>query len=248
VNLLGSLAGKMIVSANRSGNTLTLAFMPFSDSVPGHLGTGYSGIEGGTVTGRYQIKEGKKTIASGNALKAQGVPSGEFYDQVTLRPKKSVITFTLTAQRTGAAFTLSPATSTTWSWPSSYESGATVPNWWYCSLASNHDCAAQSLPMLSYAVGGLALNGTAKPGTQSLTVTVGNLQLAAARKVTKVTVQASFDGGTTWTTAAVTGQSDRYRAHFTAPADSDVTLRVVAVNAAGAEESETITSAYATGF
>ncbi|HEY1919690.1 MAG TPA: hypothetical protein VGH27_29315 [Streptosporangiaceae bacterium] len=60
-------------------------------------------------------------------------------------------------------------------------------------------------------------------------------------------VSASFDGGTAWTTAAVTGQGDRYHAHFTAPADSDVTLRVVAVNAAGAEESETITSAYTTG-
>jgi hypothetical protein len=101
--------------------------------------------------------------------------------------------------------------------------------------------------MLGYAVGGLALNGTTKPGAQSLTVTVGHLQLAAAQKVTKVTVQASFDGGTTWTTAAVTGQGDSYHAHFTAPADRDVTLRVVAVNAARAEESETITSAYTTG-
>jgi hypothetical protein len=234
-----------IVSANRSGNRLTLAFMPFTDSVYGHLGTGYLPVENGTVSGTYQIRQNGTTIASGKAVISPQVIPGEFYHQVTLSPKPSVISFTLTARRTGAAYRLSSASQTTWTWRSAHESGATVPRYWYCSVAGNHNCAAQPLPMLSYAVHGLALNGTTAPGAQSLAVTVGHLPLAAAQKVTKVTVQASFTAGKTWTSAAVTGSDGTYHARYTAPASSYVTLRVTAATTTGSQVSETITRAYA---
>jgi hypothetical protein len=247
LNLLGAVPrGARIVSANRSGNRLTLAFMPFTDSVYRHLGTGYMPVENGTVSGTYQIRQNGTTIASGKAASFPQVIPGEFYHQVTLSPEPSVISFTLTARRTGAAYRLSSATQTTWTWRSAHESGATVPRYWYCSVAGNHNCAAQPLPMLRYAVHGLALNGTTAPGTQSLTVTVGHLQLAAAQKVTKVTVQVSVNGGKTWTSAAVTGSGGTYHARYTAPASSYVTLRVTATDAAGGRVSETITRAYAT--
>jgi hypothetical protein len=247
VNLLGAANPYYpIVSANRSGNVLTLEFMPFSDNTGGHLGSGYLPVRPGTVSGTYQIQQNGRTIASGNALKSPGIPAGEFYQQVRLSPKPSVVSFTLTAKRTGPAYPLSTATSTTWTWRSAHETGATVPAWWYCSLASNHDCAAQPLPMLSYAVRGLALNGTTAPGAQSLAVTIGHLQLAAPQKVTKVTVQASVNDGKTWATADVTGHGHRYHARFTAPAGRYVTLRVTATDAAGGQVSETITRAYAT--
>jgi hypothetical protein len=245
VNLLGAANRPAIVSANRSGDILTLNFTPFSDSVNGHLGTGYDPVSGGAVSGTYQIKQNGTTIASGSALNSPGTLPGEFYHRVTLSPRPAMISFTLTAKRTGAAFTLSTATKTTWTWRSAHESGATVPSWWYCSFARNHNCAAQALPILNYAVGGLALNGTTAPGAQSLAVTVGHLQLAPAQKITKVTVQASFNGGKTWTSAAVTGSGGRYHARFTAPARSYVTLRVTATSAIGAQVSETITRAYA---
>ena len=65
-------------SASRSGNTLTLDVTPFSDSAPGHLGSGFQpGIfgGGGTVAGRYEIDQNGKKIAGGNAVKAaQGSP------------------------------------------------------------------------------------------------------------------------------------------------------------------------------
>jgi hypothetical protein len=128
-----------------------------------------------------------------------------------------------------------------------HQAAATVPSWWYCSFAGNHNCAAQPLPVLSYTVGGLALNGTTAPGTQSLAVTVGHLQLALAQKITDVTVQASFNGGKTWTSAAVTGSGGSYQARFAAPARSYVTLRVTAAATTGAQVSETITRAYAIG-
>ncbi|HEY1917573.1 MAG TPA: hypothetical protein VGH27_18545 [Streptosporangiaceae bacterium] len=246
VNPLGAAAGNMIVSANRSGNSLTLAFMPFSDNVYGHLGSGYFPGKVGTVSGTYQIQQNGTTIASGNALDSAGIPSGEFYHQVTLSSKPSVVSFTLTAKRTGTDFPLSTATSTTWTWRTAPKPGATVPDYWYCSLSSNHNCAVQPLPILSYNVGGLALNGTTTPGTQSLGVSVGHLQLAAAQKITNVSVQASFNDGKTWTTASVTGQGGSYHARFAAPASSNVTLRVTATDAAGGKVSDTINRAYAT--
>jgi hypothetical protein len=199
-------------------------------------------VQNGTASGSYQIRQNGKTIASGNPLNS----SEDFYTQVTLSPKPSVISFTLTAKRTGPPFTLSTATSTTWTWRSAHEAGATVPKYWYCSFAANHDCAVQPLPMLNYTVGGLALNGTTAPGAQSLTVTVGHLQLAAAQTVTKVTVQDSVNDGKTWTSAMVTGSAGTYHARYTAAADRRVTLRVTATTAAGSQVSETITRAYAT--
>jgi len=241
-----ALNGDMIVSANRSGNVLTLAFMPFTDSVPGHLGAGYTPVGAGTVSGTYQIRQNGTTIASGSALNSPGIPTGEIYQQATPSPKPSVISFTLTARRTGRQSTLSTATATTWTWRSAHESGATVPPWWYCSFASNHNCAAQPLLMLRYAVRGLGLDGAAPPGAQSLAVTAGQLPLAAAQKVTKVTVQVSVNDGGTWASAAVTGSGGSYRARFTTPAGRYVTLRVTAADAAGGQVSETITRAYAT--
>ena len=246
VNLIGAAnppnLDSDIVSANRSADTLTLDFSPFTDNTRGHLGTGYVPVQNGTASGSYQIRQNGKTIASGNPLNS----NEDFYTQVTLSPKPSVISFTLTAKRTGPPFTLSTATSTTWTWRSAHESGTTVPKYWYCSLAANHNCAPQPLPTLSYAVGGLALNGTTAPGAQSLTVTVGHLQLAAAQTVTKVTVQASVNDGKTWTSAAVTGSAGTYRARYTAPPSRHVTLRVTATTATGSQISETITRAYAT--
>ena len=57
----------------------------------------------------------------------------------------------------------------------------------------------------------------------------------------------SFDGGTTWQPATVTGSGTSYQASYTAPAGSLVTLKVTATDAAGGQISETITSAYRTG-
>ena len=64
-----------IPSASRSGNTLVLDVTPFSDNVPGHLGSGFQlGIFGATgkVTGSYEIDQNGKKIAGGNAVKAPG--------------------------------------------------------------------------------------------------------------------------------------------------------------------------------
>ena len=97
---------------------------------------------------------------------------------------------------------------------------------------------------LGYRVAALGLNGSAAAGRQSIAITVGHLQLAAAAGITRAAVQVSFDGGKTWRAATVTGSGGAYRAAFTAAAGSYVTLRLTAADAAGGQISETITRAY----
>ncbi len=54
----------------------------------------------------------------------------------------------------------------------------------------------------------------------------------------------SFDGGTTWHRARVSGHGGRYAAVFTAPAAALVTLRTSAAGAAAGSVTETVTDGY----
>ena len=121
-----------------------------------------------------------------------------------------------------------------------------MPHAWICSAASNRDCQAEPLLTLAYAVNGLGLDGTTAPGAQRVTVRLGHLQLAAAPKIAKVSVQVSVNGGKTWTPATVTGSGGTYQARFAAPSGKLISLRTTVTDAAGGQISETITSAYAT--
>jgi len=101
---------------------------------------------------------------------------------------------------------------------------------------------------LRYHVTGLALNGSAPPGRQVLTVTAGHLQLVKGAGITGAGVQVSLDGGKTWHPASVTALGKgRFRAVFTAPAGASVTLRTTAHDAVGGSIAETITDGYAIG-
>ena len=99
---------------------------------------------------------------------------------------------------------------------------------------------------LRYAVAGLTLHGSARPGRQVLRVIAGHLQLVKSITVTRASVSVSFDGGKTWHPAHVTGRGGRYTATFTAPAGVKVSLRTSAADAAGGSIAETITNAYQT--
>jgi hypothetical protein len=56
----------------------------------------------------------------------------------------------------------------------------------------------------------------------------------------------SFNGDTTWRPATVTGSGTSYQARFTAPADTFVTLKVTATDAADGTGGGTGTSGTAT--
>ena len=255
VNLVGAVAGDQdlapsLISASRSGDTLTLDLSPFSDST-GNTGTRLTGANdpGSRVTGRYEIDEDGTKIASGNPVGA-GIAFGDFHTTAALGSKPSMIRFTLDAAITGANYPLSSATHTVWTWRSTHEAGATVPPGWACRWVSaaphlrGRDCTAEPMMTLGYRVAGLGLDGSVAAGRQSVGIRVGHLQLAAAARITAVAMQVSFDGGKTWRAATVTGSGGAYRAAFTAAAGSYVTLRVTAADAAGGRICETITRAY----
>ena len=128
-------------------------------------------------------------------------------------------------------------------------SGGQVPPGWSCLRYTYqpHGCAAQPMMTLGYAVARLRLDGTAPPGRQAIHLTVGHLQGATASAITAASVSVSFDGGTTWHKARLSGHGGSYTAVFTAPAGTMVTLRTSAADAAGGSVTETITSAYQIG-
>jgi hypothetical protein len=245
VNLVGAAAGySQVVSASRSGNLLSLDYWPFSDSVPGHTGTGFEPISP-SVNGTYRITVNGKSIASGSALPLPNPTEWSFARQATLPAAPATIGLTLTAIRSDKIYTLSTESATTWTWRSSHAGPHTIAPYWTCSQSGGHDCVAQPLLTLGYSVAGLGLSGRTAPGEQTLGLTVGHLQLAAASAIKAATVQVSFNDGKTWHAASVTGRDGSYRAVYSAPAGAFVTLRVAASDTAGGSIAETITRAYA---
>ena len=246
VNLIGAAnLFTAVPSASRSGNTLSLDVTPFSDSQPGHLGSGFQpGIFAATgkVTGSYEIDQNGKKIAGGNAVKAaQG--SSDLYAQARLSAKRSVIKFAVSASRTGRAYGLATSSRTVWTWPSARQTGAVPPAGWICP--SSQACVVQPMMTLEYSVPGLRLNESASPGRQVLDFSAAHLQLATAAAVTRATVQVSQNGGKTWRPVAVTVTGPgRFRAMFSDKQAGTVALRVTATDSAGSQIKETILSAY----
>jgi hypothetical protein len=246
MNLIGAAnLFTAIPSASRSGNTLALDVTPFSDSQPGHLGSGFEpGIFGATgkVTGSYEIDQNGKKIAGGNAVKAaQGGTA--LYAQARLSAKPSVIKFVVSASRTGRAYGLAASSRTVWTWPSARQAGAVLPAGWICP--ASQACVVQPMMTLEYSVPGLRLNESARPGQQVLDFSAAQLQLATAATVKTATVQVSQDGGKTWRPVAVTGTGPgRFRAVFSDKQAGAVALRASAADSAGSQIKETILSAY----
>jgi hypothetical protein len=229
-------------AAFRAGNMLTVHTAPFSDNYPGHLGTGFSTGNGAKISGSYAIYQNGTQIAHGSPI--DGI------EPVRLSAKPSAITFALTASRQGRLFPFSSQTTTTWTWRSAPQHTATVPKTWACGLTQTgyqRHCAVQPMMTLDYHVAGLALNGTTTAGPQTINLSAGHLELAAATRVTGAKAEVSFNGGHTYQAARVTTEGcGHFRVSFTAPAGAGVTLRVSAIDAAGGSISETILGAYQT--
>ena len=235
------------LSATRVGNSLTLNMNPFTDDTAGHTGSGFAqGLFAsiGSIGGSYQITDNGTKVQSGKILPT--ALFGSFDDQVNLPAAASTVGFTLSAQRTGALFPLSTAVSDTWTWTSVSEPAITVPVGWFCADGSP-TCAVQPLLTFGYQVAGIALDGTAAPGAQTVALTVGHQALTLTPPaVTSVSAAYSVNGGTTWLPATVTGSGGSWSVAFNAPAGSYVSLRVSAADAAGGTLTETVTRAFAT--
>jgi hypothetical protein len=237
--------GPQLPSAARTGNLLILDTTPFSDNQLGHLGSGFLDGPRTKPTGHFVLEENGHQLAAGPG--ASGPPA------VDLSSRPSVIRYALTASRAGAAYPLSPASRTVWTWRSRPDRSATVSRAWIClrqsagSLGLTRRCAVQPMMTLQYQVPDMTLQGTVPAGRQVIGITAGHLQLARAAAVSGAQVSVSFDGGQHWQAAAVSALgAGHFSAAFTAPAGTFVTLRVTARDAAGGSIAETIQRAYQT--
>ena len=247
VNLLGPAnPDPTVPSAARSGNTLAIDVSPFSDNQPGHTAAGFATATHQTAT--YQLEQNGRRVAAGTA-------PGDTTDvavRAALRPGRAAVRFALTASRTGSGYPLSDRTSTVWTWRSAARPAASLPRGWACRAgavgAASRRCDVQPMLTLGYSVAHLALDGSARPGPQTLTITAGHLQLAHAAPITGARAWVSYDGGRTWRVARVAPAAGpgQFTARFTAPAGSLVTLRVRATDAAGGSIAETIYRSYRT--
>jgi hypothetical protein len=234
-----------IPSASRTGNQVAIDPVPFSDSQPGHIGSGLFPGARTNPSGSYTLSADGRRIAAGTAI------AGPVFASVPTGP--SLLRYTLTASRSGPAYQLSPASRTVWTWRSQRDPAARVPASWICFRAKGQNeivatqrCAVQPMMTLEYQVQGLGLRGIAPAGPQVLSFTAGHLQLSRASAVTGATAAVSFDGAH-WQPATVTSQgAGQFRAAFTAPPGALVTLRVTARDAAGGSISDTIQRAYRT--
>jgi hypothetical protein len=231
-------------SAFRVGNVLNLYETPFSDNYLGHIGVGFYGPFSGVMADSYDVYQNGKRIAHGNP--ADGI------EPVKVSSKPSAIRFVLNAGTWGSQYPLSPASSTVWTWTTRADPAARVPHSWYCeynlvngNVELGHRCAIQPLLTLDYQVQGLSLTGHTAPGPQAVDVSVSHVQLAAASAITGLSAAYSLNDGQSFQPATVTAAGGgQFSVGFSAPAGTDVTLRVSATDAAGGSVTETIVRAY----
>jgi hypothetical protein len=245
IDLGGILAREfsMLPSAFRIGNELslgvrfrgtdfvTLDVNPFSDNYPGHFGLAHG-------SGTYAIYQNGVRIAHGNP--------GNGISPVRLTARPSLIRFTLTGQWRRPLLRLSRTSSTTWTWHSRRQPGATVPPDWTCGLGKPITrCAVQPMMTLDYHIRRLALDGTAPAGRQVIGLDVGHIQPGGQSRISRVTVAVSFTAGRNWRRAAVTALGGgHFRIAFTARPGAYVMLRTSATDAAGDSITETIPRGY----
>lgn len=150
----------------------------------------------------------------------------------------------------GGSFTQSTSTHTdvTVHYPGS---GSALPSSDVCvyGLTTTEPCQILPVPTLTYHLAADPTN-TSRAATQTMGLDVGHVSYDGAGSsspVTAATVSVSFDGGTTWTAAGLTGTAGHYLARWTNPASArgtSPTLKVTATDADGNAITQTITAAY----
>lgn len=215
--------------ATRTGDSLAYSTQGFfTDAAPpgdGHFGLDYA------ATGTIALARNGKTVATAPFQHTYPHP-GRLIAQLPSAP--ALYTLAVSASRHVPYATLSTRLTATW------------------SFSSAHTAARSALPLLTVRCQVPHLNGQnqAKAGTIvhiPLWVT-GETRTGRAR-VTRLTVQASADGGRTWHPVTLARAGDHWVAALHNPATPGyVSLRSTAADGAGDTVTQTIIRAYAVTF
>jgi hypothetical protein len=222
--------------ACRIGDTLLLYPSPLGDATPDHYS--YDAPFGYQPTAHFQLYQGgtKLVDATGtNGARVAVGPDGAGYRLV------------LDNDRAGAA--LSTRSHTEWTFRSQHSGATTVPSTWDCDTnGNNNGCSALDLLAPHYTLA-QSMTGTVPTGAQALALRIGHSTNLAGPAVDAATVSVSYDGGTTWTPAAVTAAGPGcYVATWTnaaATAGKHISFKVTATDSAGDTLAQTVTDAVA---
>jgi hypothetical protein len=236
----------LVPGATRSGDTESFYLLPFSDNTPGHQGPGLYNEPRDTDSGSWELDQ------NGTKIGGAAISAGTFEvdPQVPISASPGTLHLSLDANRTGPMYALSTASHTEWTWPSTHQSGTTVPAPWSCSdQAPSSDCSVEPLMTVGYNVNNTDLTGTIfyTGLAQGVDLTFGHIDGAASAAISDAALQYSTDDGKTWQNATVTNTAPgKYHASYVINTldDTYVSLKTTAHDAAGGAITETITRAY----
>jgi hypothetical protein len=220
-----------------AGSTVSLGYEPMGDSTPDHLGFAFQ------ETSLTAYADGQPVVTNPYASAVlTGVPDGA----ATYR-------FVLTTDSggdPGISQSTHTVTDLTVKRPAAPDPASALPPTQRCEGGSA-DTPCQILPALNLTYD-LATDqdNTSTSAVQAMAVTVGHISYdgkGSTAPITSLTVRVSFDGGTTWHSAAVAGAHGHYAALWSNPASAAGTspmLQVTAKDALGGSVQQTVTDAY----
>ena len=218
-----------------NGRQLDLMAIPFGDNEPDHYG---SPLFDGTDSMAYAVYADDQLVDSGSDLNDYALSTA------TMPENAARYRFDLQVARSSAEVTQSTDVRTSWSVPADVRTGD-MPADWKCLVDTGNGCRVLPFVQVSYdlPVDGL---GSLPAGASSGTVHLAHVA-GMSGAFTKVTADMSFDGGTTWTPAAVTDQGGgSFGLGFTVPAGATFgALRLHTEDELGATFDQTIQHAFA---
>jgi hypothetical protein len=222
-----------------SGDTLNLLAFPFADNAASHRSFPDGTVPGLKETSDFDVVADGLEVSHGTGL---------LQKKVKLPTGSHVLRIDYNTTRSGSGFTLSTSAATTWTVRAGAPDGA-LPAGWFCDFSNHTKCGVLPLMTADY---NLPVNmlGQLAPGPVSAGIDVSHLAGATNVAVTRLTVQVSFNGGSSWQKAALTpAGSGQYTASFTVPAtartDGFGAIKLSAADAYGGTLTQTISHAFA---
>jgi hypothetical protein len=231
--------GAVYCPACINGSTVNLLMFPFADNAPSHRSFPDGTAKGLKETANFDVYADGLEISHG---------TGFFQKKVTLPTGSRVVRIDYDTTRSSPDFTLSTSAATTWTVRTGAPEGA-LPGGWFCDFSNHTRCGVLPLMTTGYSLP-VNMLGQLSPGPVSAGIDVGHLAGASDVAVTKLTVQVSFDGGSSWRKAAISPVgSGRYTVSFTVPAtartDGFGAIKLSATDAYGGTLTQTIQHAFA---
>lgn len=225
--------------ACRQGDRLTFSVNPWTDSAGHYTQQWYNSSTLTTSTGFALLKNGAPLASSASNTAAT----------VTLDPAPATYQLSVDTTKVAPWWATDAASHTVWTWSSAQRVG-TLPAQRTCRDGTQN-CSFEPLIFVDQDAAVDAFNSV-PPGTVATVDLYAHHQLfdTTSPAVSNLTLSYSVDGGTTWTSAAVTSSGGgHFQAQLPVPADATgfVTTRVAATDAAGNTVDDTTTDAFRIG-